>query len=134
MARDPQDDGLGARLGDALDGLGRLVAEHVKRSKLELLLAARTLARQAVLAVLVCSLLVVGHLLVCAGIAAALAPSLGPALALALVGGANVGLGAVGLVLVRDRFERGRLLEGAVDEVGQSVLAITAASTRKAGP
>lgn len=133
MARAPHDDGLGARLGDALDGLGHLVAEHVKRSKLELLLAGRTLARQAVLAVLVCSLLVVGHLLVCAGIAAALAPPLGAALALALVGGVNVGLGAVGLVLVRDRFERG-LLEGAVDEVGQSVLAITAASTGKAGP
>lgn len=129
-----EDEGLGARLGETLDGLGHLVAEHVKRSKLELLLAGRTLARQAVLAALVASLLVVGYLLVCGGVAAALAPSLGPALALVLVGGVNVALGAVGLSVVRERFERGRLLEGTVDEVGQSVLAITAASTGQEGP
>lgn len=122
------------RLRETADGLGNLVAEHVRGSKLELLLAARALARQAVVAALVAALLVVGHLLVCAGLATALAPSLGLASALSLVGGANVALGVIGLAVVRARFERGHLLEGTVDEVRLSVLAITAASTTARTP
>lgn len=134
MARDLQDDGLGARLSETMDGLGHLVAEHVKRSKLELLLAGRTLVRQVVLAGLVASLLMAGYLLVSAGVAAALAPTIGLPLALVLVGGVNVALGAVGLGVVRTGFEKGRLFVSTVDEVGESVLAITAASTKEASP
>ena len=126
-----KDDGLGARLSDTIDGLGHLMAEHVKRSKLELLLAGRLLARQAVLAGLVASVLMVGYLLVCAAAAAALAPSIGVPYALVLVGGVHLAMGAYGLSVVRDRFDRGRLLEGSVNEVSESILAITAASTQK---
>ena len=57
------DDGLTGRLRETVDGFGHLVTEHVQRSKLELLLGGRTLARVAALALgAVCVALAKGRL------------------------------------------------------------------------
>ena len=130
-----EEEGLAAKFRETVDGLGHLVTEHVRRSRLELILAKRSLVRQAVLAAAAGSLLLVGYLLVCAGIAAALAPVIGLATALLALGGVHVLVGGISLVVARTRFEDSRIGRGTVDEVGRSLIAITDASTtREPGP
>ena len=121
------DDGLTGRLRETVDGFGHLVTEHVQRSKLELLLGGRTLARIAALALCAAGLLLVADLLLSAATAVALAPSTGAARALLLVGGAHLALGALCVALAKGRLDRSRLLDGGTSEVGRSLLALTAA-------
>lgn len=120
------DDGLTGRLRETVDGFGHLVTEHVQRSKLELLLGGRTLARVAALALGAAALLLSGDLLLSAAAAVTLAPSTGPAGALLLVGGAHLALGAMCVALAKGRLDRSRLLEGPTGEIGRSLLALTA--------
>jgi hypothetical protein len=91
------------QLDATLDDLGRQAAEHARRAKLELLLDVRALARQALLGALLAAVLAVAHLLLCAGLAAALAPWLGAPGALGLVGAANAAIGATGLAVASRR-------------------------------
>jgi hypothetical protein len=119
------DEGLTGALRETADGLGHLVAEHVRRSKLELVLGGRILARITAIAVVAGTLLLAGDLLLSAAAATALASSVGVTTGLLLVGGAQLALGAAGLCIAKARLERSRIFEGAAGEVGRSVLAIT---------
>lgn len=123
------DDGLTGRLRETVDGLGHLVTEHVQRSKLELLVGGRTLARVAALALGGAALLLSADLLLSAAAAVTLAPRTGPAEALLLVGGAHLAAGALCVALARGRLDRSRLLEAHTGEVGRSLLALTAEAT-----
>lgn len=122
------DDGLTGRLRETVDGFGHLLTEHVQRSKLELLLGGRTLARVAALALGAAALLLSADLLLSAAAAVALAPSTGGAQALVVVGGAHLALGALCVALAKGRLDRSRLLEAHTGEVGRSLLALTAAA------
>lgn len=113
-----ESDGLAALLKETADGLGRLIADHVRLAKLELLVDARSLGRQASLLLIALPLCLVGYLFLCLAGIFALAPLLGRVAAFLLVGGAHVLFGAGALwVAVQRLRRRPRLMDDTVAEV-----------------
>lgn len=127
-------DGLAALLRETADGLGRLIADHVRLAKLELLVDARTLGRQASLLLIALPLCLVGYLFVCLAGIFALAPLLGRVAAFLLVGGAHVIFGAGALwVAVRRLRRRPRLMDDTVAEVTRTFEAMSSLNSATNG-
>ncbi|MBI3722497.1 hypothetical protein HY251_00860 [bacterium] len=93
-------DGLAELAEATLDGLGHLMAEHVRLSKLELEAQLERLWRRAVLCLAVVFLIALGYALACLGLCLVLSPWTGLAGALLALGGAHITCGAIGLQLV----------------------------------
>jgi hypothetical protein len=109
---------LAALLRETADGLGRLIADHVRLAKLELLVDARSLGRQASLLIVALPLCLVGYLFLCLAGIFALAPLLGRVAAFLLVGGAHIVFGGGALwVAVRRLRRRPKLMDDTVAEV-----------------
>jgi hypothetical protein len=87
-----------ALFGRMVDGLGRLVADHLQLARIELGEDARAVGKQLAKVLSFVPLLVVGHAFVCAAVAAALSTFVGWTGSLLLVGVANLGLGILGVV------------------------------------
>src|SRR5215470_14968437 len=87
-------------LTNIADGLGRLVSEHIALAKLELSEDATALAKALGVTAAFLALVLVGYVFLCAALVAVLAAeSMSLAAALAIVGGGNLLLGAIGASL-----------------------------------
>src|SRR5579863_6856928 len=116
-----QGDSLTVLVKETVDGLGHLVAEHVRLSKLELLENFQVMIRQAVRVAVVIGFAFVGYVFVWAGVVAFLEPALGFANAAFLVGGLHLVGGAIGLLLALAKLARTRVLDGTAVEVHKTV-------------
>lgn len=125
---DTRTESLGSLVKETVDGLGHLVAEHVRLAKLELLEDLESMIRQAAHVAVVVAFGFVGYLFLCAGGVALLAPTLGTANAAFLVGGVHAALGALGLVLSLAKLSRTRVMDGTALEVHRTVSALSAGS------
>ncbi len=119
--------GVSDLVGRLVDGLGELLAQHVALARVEVGEEVQSVARVAGTVALVTPLLVVGYALLCLALAFALSPLVGLAVALALVGAANLLAGGIGLWAVRNTLRRPRLEETAqaVRESASMLLAET---------
>ena len=115
-------------LKETLDGLGHLLAEHVRLSKLELLENVKVMIRQAVGVAIVIGFAFVGYFLVCAGLVVFLGPTMGAANACFAVGGLHLAWGAIGLALAIAKLGRTRVMDGTAFEVHRTVTELSAAS------
>jgi len=113
---------------ETVDGLGDLMAEHVRLSKLELLENLKVMIRQMARAAVVIGFAFVGYLFLCAGVVTVLGPTLGLAGAAFLVGGLHLVGGAIGLVLAMAKLAKTHVLDGTALEVHRTVSALSAAS------
>jgi hypothetical protein len=119
-------------LAEVADGLGRLLSEHALLAKAELARDARVYGVQLGKVAVFAPLAVVGYALVCGAAALALARWMGLVGALALVGGVNLVVGAVGLALVARRLEQQEPLQQTLREVQRSATVLAPALNGKA--
>jgi uncharacterized membrane protein YqjE len=114
-------DGIIALVRETVDGIGHLVAEHVKLARLELVAEAKDGGRRLALIALIVPIVFIGYALVCIGLSLLLARWLGSSNAFFLVGGVHVVLGGVAVTMAAARLRRAQPLRETVQEVGRSV-------------
>ena len=121
-----QGDGIIGLVRETVDGIGHLVAEHIKLARLELVAEAKVTGRRLALIALVVPIVFMGYALACIGLAVLLARSLGTSNAFFLVGGVHVILGGLAVAVAVARLRRTQTLRETVQEVGRSVDVIAA--------
>jgi hypothetical protein len=114
-------DSILALIKETADGFGRLLADHVKLARLELVADVKSYGRQVALIALIVPILFMGYTIVCLGLAALLEPLVGRAGGLFLVGGSHVVIGAVAIMVAIDRLRRAQPLSETVEEVSRSM-------------
>jgi uncharacterized membrane protein YqjE len=127
MPRDTREDGDGiiALVRETADGLGKLIADHVKLARVELVSDARFYVRDLTVLVIAGVVLFLGYAFAClaAGLALGRAMQNTP-LALAVVAAVHVIAGAVGVIMAAKRTKRVRLMHDTAEEVSRSVSAL----------
>jgi len=117
--------GVGDLMARLVDGLGELISQHVALARLELRDEAHGVARVFGMLALVVPLLLVGYAMMCFSVAFALSTRLGVPGAVALIGGANLLAGALGLLGVRRTLQRPHLPQTS-EAVRESATALVA--------
>jgi hypothetical protein len=125
-ARDGLDgsDSIIGLVRETADGFGRLVADHIKLARTEIVADAKIYGRQTTVLVIASVVLVIGYGLACVAAALALGPFLGTAVAFVCVGGLHLLAGAIAIAVALRRIRRTRLLSETVTEVSRSVSAL----------
>jgi uncharacterized membrane protein YqjE len=126
-ARDTREesDGIISLIRETADGLGKLIADHVKLARVELVSDARFYARDLAVMAGFGVVLFVGYILgwIAAGLAIGRAIHNTP-LAFAAVAALHLIAGAIGVVVAAKRAKRVRLMHDTAEEVGRSVSAL----------
>jgi uncharacterized membrane protein YqjE len=110
-----------ALIKETADGFGHLLADHIKLARLELVADVKSYGRQVALIALIVPVLLIGYAIVCLGVAALLAPLIGHAGSLFLVGGAHVVLGAIAIMVAVGRLRRAQPMSDSVEEMSRSM-------------
>jgi hypothetical protein len=124
--RGQDDDGIVSLVKETAEGLGRLLADHIKLARVEIVADAKAYGRHAGLMVVAAVFLLLGYAFAWLAAALALGRLVGLPLAALIVGGAHLLAGLVALVVVRDRLRKTRVMDGTVAEVTRSVATLRA--------
>jgi uncharacterized membrane protein YqjE len=126
MARGANDDGDGivARLKETADGLGQLVADHVRLARVELVADARIYGRGVAVVLVAGTLLFIGYAFAWTAAALALARVWGAPLAFAGVAAVHLVVGVVGVTSAARRMRRTPILHDSGIEAARSVTAL----------
>ncbi|MHB8872361.1 MAG: phage holin family protein [Myxococcaceae bacterium] len=117
-----EEPGIAASIGRLADGMGNLVAQHLQLARLEVSADVKALGGELARVAIFLPFVLVGYGLLCAAAAVALARMMALDAALALVGGANLTGGGLGLWAVARRLKQKRLMGGSLDELGSSAV------------
>ena len=120
--------GLSTLVTRLTDGFSRLVTQHLTLARVELIEDARALGMDVALIAAFVPFILVGYAFLCGALAAVLAPWLGWAGALALVGAVNLVGGIVGILRAASRLKSLRVMDGTAAELNRSVNALAPAS------
>ena len=125
MAATQESDGIIALVRETADGLGKLIADHVKLARVELVSDARFYARDLAVMAAAGVVLLIGYVigLVAAGLAIGRAIDNTP-LAFGALAGLLLIAGAIGIVVGAKRAKRVRLMHDTAEEVSRSVSAL----------
>jgi hypothetical protein len=129
MPRANEGDGFIALVRETADGLGRLIADHIKLARVEMVADAKEASRRMALLAGAAAVIGLGYLFLWIAVALALRRPLGAPLAFVIVGGLHVTVGVIVLVALVRRLRRGRVLNQTVSEVGRTVTALRAQVT-----
>jgi hypothetical protein len=119
-------DGIIPLVRETVEGLGRLVADHIKLARVEMVADAREYGRQVGLMILAGLLIAIGYGFAWLGAALLLARFIGAPLAFVAVAAAHLLAGVVGLLAMRGRLKKARVLNETVSTVSRSVSTIAA--------
>lgn len=118
-------DGIIALVRETADGLGKLIADHVKLARVELLSDARFYVRDLTVLVIAALVLFLGYALACLAGGLALGRAIhNTPLAFAAVAALHLIAGAIGMVMAAKRAKRVRLMHDTAEEVSRSVSAL----------
>ncbi len=106
---------------ETADGFGHLLADHIKLARLELVADVKSYGRQVGLIALIVPILFIGYAILCLGLATLLAPLVGHAGGLFLVGGAHIVLGAIAIMVAVGRLRRAQPMSESVEEMSRSM-------------
>src|SRR5262249_49856679 len=109
---------------ETADGLGRLVAEHIRLAKVEVAADAKDYGRRVALLAGAGAIVAVGYLFAWIAIALALGRLIGSPLGFLLVGGLHVVAGLIVLSVISRRLKSARVMDQTVSEVGRTVSAL----------
>jgi hypothetical protein len=129
-----ESDGIIALIKETADGFGRLIAEHIKLARLELVADVKSQGRKIVIVALIVPVVFIGYALACVGLATLLAPALGTPGAFFLVGGPHLLLGVGGIAIAVGRLRSAQPLRETAHEVSRSVEAIAAVGASNGAP
>lgn len=116
--------GLAALVARLTEGFSKLVTQHLALARVELLEDARSMGMDVALIAAFVPFILVGYALLCGALVALLAPPLGWAGALALVGALNLVGGIVGVLRAAGRLKSLRVMDGTTAELNRSVTAL----------
>ena len=128
-----ENEGIIALVKETADGFGHLIADHIKLARLELVSDVKSYGRQVALIACIVPFLFIGYGVLCLGLASLLAPWLGQAGALFLVGGAHVAIGALAIAVAVGRLRRVQPMRDSAHEVGRSLATFTPAHVSHGG-
>jgi hypothetical protein len=117
-------DGIVSRLKETADGLGQLVADHVKLARVELIAEARSYGRGLSALAVGVLLLVVGYVFAWTAAALALSRVVGAPLAFVIVAGPHLIAGIVGCVSAVGKLQQTEILPESGVEAARSVNAL----------
>ena len=115
---------VSALLKDTADNLGALVADHLKLARIELETDVRIYAGALGISLAAGVLLLVGYLFAWAAVAVGLAKIWGASAGFAVVAGAHLLVGGLGLAAVSRKLQRTKVLRESIVEVRRSVRAL----------
>nr|UXE44260.1 hypothetical protein Hi04_10k_c1556_00016 [uncultured bacterium] len=118
-------EGVGALLRETADGLGQLVADHIKLARLELTADARSYGQGVATLVIAGVVLTLGYAFAWLAIALALARLWGAPIALASVAVLHLLAGAIAVSSAVKRMKRTRLMRESANAATRSVDALT---------
>jgi hypothetical protein len=127
---DHEGDGLIALVKETADGLGRLIADHIKLARTEIMADARSYGRDVGVLGAAVFVLALGYALACVAGALALGRVIGAPLAFAGVGALHLVAGGIGLGAALRAMRRTPPLLGTRTEVSRSVAALSAPPLR----
>jgi len=125
-AVDIKERGLSAQLGSLADGLSRLVAQHLALAKLELAEDLKMLGKNAGLIAAFVPFVLIGYVFLCVALSAWVAQSLGWAAGFAIVGGAHLVLGGLGIAVAVSRIKGRAVLDASMAEIQRSASVLSA--------
>ncbi len=126
----PEGDGLLSLVRETLDGIGRLVGEHLKLARLEIQADMRIYGRALVTLLLVAGIFALAYGLACVGLALMLSRWMALGSAFFLLAGAHVVIGAAAGGFAVSRLRRLQPMRESAHEVSRSVMALTSAGSR----
>ena len=126
-------DGIITLVKETADGLGRLVADHIKLARTELVADAKSYGRDAAVLAAALFVLALGYGLACVAGALALGRLIGGPLAFAAVAALHLLLGAGGAFAAVRALRGTRPMAGTLNEVSLSVTALSAPELRAPG-
>jgi len=125
MATAQESDGIIALVRETADGLGQLIADHVKLARVELASDARFYVRDLTVLVIAGLVLFLGYAIACVAAGLALGRAMhNTPLAFGAVAALHLIAGAIGVVLAAKRAKRVRLMHDTAEEVSRSVSAL----------
>ena len=127
---DGERDGFIALVKETADGLGRLIADHIKLARTEIVADAKSYGRDLSVLGVAVFVLALGYGLACIAGALALGRAIGAPLAFAAVAGLHLLIGAVGVAAAARAMRRTPPLLGTRSEVSRSVAALSAPPLR----
>lgn len=122
-------DGIIGLVRETADGLGRLVADHIKLARLEIVADAKGYARETAVLLVGALILLVGYGFAWLAIALTLATWLGAPIAFGCVAALHLAAGGVALGAATRRMKRARLMGETASEVSRSVSALARTTT-----
>jgi hypothetical protein len=126
-------DSIVALIKETADGFGRLIADHLRLARLEVVADIKTHGRDVAAVALIVPFLFLGYALACLGLALVLGRWMGLPVALFVVGGVHLVAGAAGLAVVLGKLRRAEILSESSHEVDRSVAALAARVTNGTG-
>jgi hypothetical protein len=127
-------DGIIALIKETADGIGHLIADHIKLARLELVADVKANARHVAVVALIVPFAFLGYALACVGLAVVLSSWLGLAGALFLVGGVHLIGGAIAVGVALGNLRRINLMRDTANEVNRSVATLAAARVTNGAP
>ena len=120
-------DGIAAHLTQLADGVGKLMVQHLQLARLEVVDDVRSFATPLSRLLVSVPFVLVGYALLCGGLAVFLARTLPLDLALALVGGGSLLIGAIGVATGLHALKRPHALKDSLIELKSSAAALSQA-------
>jgi len=124
VATSENGDGIVSRLKETADGLGQLVADHVKLARIELVAEARSYGQGLAVLAVAAILLVLGYGFAWTAAALALARLVGAPLAFVIVAAPHLVAGVIGCVSAVGKIRRTQILPESGMEAALSVNAL----------
>jgi uncharacterized membrane protein (DUF485 family) len=119
-------DGIISLVKETADGLGRLMADHIKLARVEMVADAKSYARGLTILIVAGLILLTGYGLAWIAVALALARVIGAPLAFGAVALLHLVAGGIGLAAATRRIKRTHLMDDTAAEVSRSVGALAA--------
>jgi putative superfamily III holin-X len=123
--RDRDKEGIFALVRQTADGIGQLIADHIKLARVEIVSDAKVWGRGAAVMAIGIGFVALGYALGMIAGALALSRLWGGPLAFLAVAGLNLLAGGIGLGVALSRIRQVRLMRETTDEVNRSVAALT---------
>jgi hypothetical protein len=120
-------DGIMTLVKETVDGLGRLIADHVKLARLELVADVKVQGRRAATVALIVPFIFLGYGLACVGLSLALRRWLGMPGAFFAVGGVHFLGGALAVAIAVARLRNAGLMRQTASEVSLSLTTLSQA-------
>jgi hypothetical protein len=117
-------DGIIGLVRETADGLGRLIADHIKLARLEIVADAKSYARETTLLLIGAGVALIGYGFAWVAAALALGRLIGAPLAFACVAALHLVAGGIALAGASRRMKRKRLMQESASEVSRSVDAL----------